>query len=361
MNGPFKLITLVFAIALFAAPMAAMLSAADDPGESPADPNAFVSYYAQLDANGKAIYDALDSAVPDITSLTIVLPIIVTAAADDSEKAKEYVLATAKRSVDDAFTALRLSSPRAYLGWGPTSATPAYTVTLSGSTATIASITIDIHYKNYPDTFQSIEKMLEELDAETAKFSTDGKTDQEKVSDINRYLIDKVTYDPNYGKRDANDKRLDNAYNHDAYGALVKPNQAVCDGYSKAFLLLCQKEGIDCVVALGTSLTKDGGRHAWNYVKVDNKWYGIDVTWNDSDNNNYFLLGTSFFSSHLQGVYLDTGMRSDPFNIPAISTSSFGEGQQPWWMDYAWVLAIAIVALILVALYMFSKRGRPIR
>jgi len=358
MNGPFKIITLMFALALLAAPAAAMLSAAEP--EEPPDPNAFVSYYAQLDANGKAIYDALDSADPDINSLTIVLPIIVTATADDPNDAKEYVLAMVKKSVDDAFIALRLSSPRAYLGWFPTSCTYADPVTLSGSTATIASITIDIHYKNYPDTFQSIEKMLEELDAEIEKFSTNGKNDAEKVSDINRYLIDKVTYDPNYGKRDASNKRLESPYSHDAYGALVNPNHAVCDGYSKAFLLLCQKEGIDCVVALGTSIS-DGGRHAWNYVKVDDKWYAIDVTWNDTSNNEYFLLGTSFFTTHLQGIYLDTGVRSDPFSIPAISTSSFGTGQQPWWMDYAWVLAIAIVALILVALYMFSKRGRPTR
>ena len=35
---------------------------------------------------------------------------------------------------------------------------------------------------------------------------------------------------------------------------------------------------IDCVLVTGTA---NGGGHAWNQVKVDGKWYNIDVTWDD--------------------------------------------------------------------------------
>ena len=51
----------------------------------------------------------------------------------------------------------------------------------------------------------------------------------------------------------------------------------VCDGYSKAFQLLCQRAGIPCVL-----VSQPG--HAWNYVQADpsdSRWYAMDVTWND--------------------------------------------------------------------------------
>jgi hypothetical protein len=362
MNGPLKIMTALFAVALFAVPAVAMVSAADTDEPIP-DPNKFVSYYAQLDANGKAIYDIVEAAAPDLTTLKLELPVIVTAKADDRETAVAYVTAAVKRSMDDAFIALRLSSPRAYLVWEPTAVIPAYSVTVSGDTATISYVTLDIHYLNYPvdpatGTFQGIQKMLDDLDAAADKFTTNGKTDFEKVSDINKYLIDLVTYDPNYRQLDASGKPLESPYCHIAYGALIKPNYAVCDGYSKAFLLLCQKTEIECVVAQGSALP---GRepHAWNYVKVDEKWYGMDVTWNDTNNNEYFLRGTDFFTTHVQGIYLHNGLTTDRFSIPAINSTPYGTGPPEWYLEYAWVLAIVIVSLIMVALYMFSRRGRP--
>ena len=45
---------------------------------------------------------------------------------------------------------------------------------------------------------------------------------------------------------------------------------AVCDGFSKAFSLLCNMEGIDALRIVGTV---NGEGHAWNKVEIDNKWY----------------------------------------------------------------------------------------
>lgn len=59
----------------------------------------------------------------------------------------------------------------------------------------------------------------------------------------------------------------------EADGPLVY-GQALCEGYSKAFMYLCQSIGIDCVCIIG-------GEHMWNMVKVDGEWYHIDVTWDD--------------------------------------------------------------------------------
>lgn len=60
-----------------------------------------------------------------------------------------------------------------------------------------------------------------------------------------------------------------------SYGALVT-GEAVCEGYSRAFQLLCYYAGIECTLVTGTS--KDSS-HMWNAVKLEN-WYLVDVTWN---------------------------------------------------------------------------------
>lgn len=76
---------------------------------------------------------------------------------------------------------------------------------------------------------------------------------------------------------------------HTSYGALVN-NEAVCDGYSQAFQLLCIKMGIECSVTEGTSdfNGESNAGHMWNCVKLDNNWYNTDVTWNDIDSAQFF-------------------------------------------------------------------------
>jgi hypothetical protein len=57
----------------------------------------------------------------------------------------------------------------------------------------------------------------------------------------------------------------------------------VCDGYSKAFKLLCDRLGIPCTLATGRAIRSDGHSeyHMWNQVAVNGNWYGVDVAWND--------------------------------------------------------------------------------
>lgn len=52
---------------------------------------------------------------------------------------------------------------------------------------------------------------------------------------------------------------------------------AVCDGFSKAYSLLCNMEGIECIRITGMA----GGPHAWNKVKIDGDFYLVDITWTE--------------------------------------------------------------------------------
>ena len=68
---------------------------------------------------------------------------------------------------------------------------------------------------------------------------------------------------------------LENCYT--AYGALVN-GVAVCEGYSRAMQLLCDKAGIPCTVIYGKS---EGIGHMWNIINPGDGWYHLDVTWDD--------------------------------------------------------------------------------
>lgn len=67
-----------------------------------------------------------------------------------------------------------------------------------------------------------------------------------------------------------------------AYGALVD-GQAVCEGYAKAFALLCRLRGVPCSVVEGTSMDRQGRvvSHAWNQVELDGVTAWVDITWDD--------------------------------------------------------------------------------
>lgn len=52
----------------------------------------------------------------------------------------------------------------------------------------------------------------------------------------------------------------------------------VCEGYARAFKVLCDRLEIPCVLVEGYG---NSGEHMWNYVQLDGAWYAVDVAWND--------------------------------------------------------------------------------
>jgi transglutaminase-like putative cysteine protease len=64
---------------------------------------------------------------------------------------------------------------------------------------------------------------------------------------------------------------------HTPYGVLIE-GKGVCDSFSKAFLMLASKAGIECLIVQGTAR---GNKHSWNLVRIDGSWYHLDVTYDD--------------------------------------------------------------------------------
>ena len=115
-----------------------------------------------------------------------------------------------------------------------------------------------------------------------------GMTDFEKEIIIIQYIVENNKYDWDSFKKHESGQILSSDDCYTAYGALVK-GTSVCAGYADAFYRMCKECNIDCIYISGKG---NGGNHAWNQVKIDGKWYNVDVTWEDpiwngSDNNGY--------------------------------------------------------------------------
>lgn len=144
---------------------------------------------------------------------------------------------------------------------------------------------------------------------------SDDMSEYEKVHAIYDYIIYNVRYDHDCanaedkyvsGNLSLNEKMkyygyylegifLDKFYNKDMH--------AVCDGKSKAFVLMCGIEGITAVRISGKA-SSDGqnfGGHAWNKVMLDlngtgdKEWYFVDTTWGDVGDDSKEFLSHAYF------------------------------------------------------------------
>ncbi len=70
--------------------------------------------------------------------------------------------------------------------------------------------------------------------------------------------------------------------NQSAYSALVE-GKSVCAGYSRAYQYLMQRLGIPCYYCTGYA----GQDHAWNIVALDDGYYNVDLTWDDTPGYEY--------------------------------------------------------------------------
>lgn len=144
---------------------------------------------------------------------------------------------------------------------------------------------------------------------------SDEMSEYEKVHAIYDYIIYNVRYDHDCanaedayvsGNLSLNEKMK--YYGYYLEGIFLdkfykKDMHAVCDGKSKAFVLMCGIEGITAVRISGKASSdgKNFGGHAWNKVLLDlngtgdKEWYFVDTTWGDVGDNSKEFLSHSYF------------------------------------------------------------------
>lgn len=121
----------------------------------------------------------------------------------------------------------------------------------------------------YNRTAQNLAQSKEEFEKAADKILDEAKekeTDLEKERYVHEALMKQADY------------ATSSAMNQSAYSALVD-GDTVCAGYARAFQYLMQQLEIPCYYCTGYS----GEDHAWNIVKIDDGYYNVDVTWDDTD------------------------------------------------------------------------------
>ena len=121
---------------------------------------------------------------------------------------------------------------------------------------------------------------------------------------------------------------------HSAYGALVN-KKAQADGYAQAYQYIMRDLlGIPCLIVKNTA-----GTLAWNMVKIDGKYYHVDVAWSRNSSEPSAAFGSYFLltDEELKAADQAAGKSlhntwSGPYDMEAADGSSYQE-RNPLWMQ----------------------------
>lgn len=137
-------------------------------------------------------------------------------------------------------------------------------------------ITITIQ-KSYSG--QDIKEVNAQLDYIENNIVDKSKSAEDNIRAIHDYIINNTKYDKN---------QEENNKSETAFGALIN-GYSICGGYTDAMELMLERLNIE-------SYKVSSSTHIWNAVNLNDKWYHIDLTWDDPvTENGTDILDDSFF------------------------------------------------------------------
>lgn len=285
-------------------------------------------YYNQLDEYAKIIYDGIETNIDNMKSGTYKIDFGTKFNTLVNQSDGEHKLNIAFQSAWNAFT---YDYPEVfYIDVSKLILTTRTTSIGSFSTHKV-SLSNDSYENYFTENISSREDILaKEKYLESAKQkiieSLNGYSKYDQIKYIHNWLIDNLKYDTTYKKEDI----------HNVYGALAK-REVVCEGYARTLKYLLDGLEIENVLVSGTATNSNNSTesHAWNYVKLNDKWYAIDVTWDDpiikgggvlSDKlrYQYFLKGAdNFLKNHNENGYLS--QNSMKFEFPKLDNKDYNK------------------------------------
>jgi len=134
----------------------------------------------------------------------------------------------------------------------------------------------------------------------------------ERARAIHDYVADRVAYDvPSYraGKYPPQDAET-----------VFRTGTGVCAGYARLFVAVSQAAGLEARYLVGDVRSEngqiDGEGHAWNAVKIEDRWHLVDVTWD---------------SGHVSGNTFTKKLRTTYFLTPPEVFSADHFPEDPTW------------------------------
>lgn len=326
----------LIAFLTFLMPQTTVLSSADESG---------FRYYDQLSDVEKAVYDKLKGMTPTSGKISFSWPTEYRfTASGEQEKNEQFeqIRREVQVVMQDVLDALIKDNPMLF--WLDVQNSK-YNWEYHGS-GTEEYTSWIMNEVNYNVVSSYSDEMINAVRNEISGILLDGSSRYEKLKSIHDYLCDNIRYDYSTQAVGA----------HGPYGALVN-GQAVCEGYATVLKAVCDREGIPCILIVGTGTAPDQTEqpHMWNYVQMeDENWYAIDVTWDDQTDSygifyDYFLAGADttasaafggrrFGDTHkTSGDFSGAGYKT--FSYPQLSAVAYEEQQnaaeyaEPVWND----------------------------
>ena len=233
-------------------------------------------YYNQLSEEAKLIYDALYSNIDNTLTGDFSIDVPIDNAVFEKMKKEGSIIVQAAMDAFDRdnpqvfwldVTKIQISYKRNLIKLSPVVNQNNQSYLIDG-------------YTNPEEIISTLDEDVLSVNTVLDTMVTDTKdmSDFDKVKFIHDYLV------------------LNNEYNSEASTAYSKAyksssaiigikegkNAPVCEGYARAFKVMCDKLSIPCVIVSGKAkVNNEHLGHMWNYVLINNRWYVIDVTWDD--------------------------------------------------------------------------------
>ena len=147
--------------------------------------------------------------------------------------------------------------PQYFFMWGVT-----VSYYKENDTSGVIHFSIIDKYKKGTDRLAMKEKLKKKI-TEITSVAKKEKTAYDKEKYIHDYIVNNTEYDT--VSKGLDEQKMDSA---------LIDRKSVCAGYASAFQALCNKVGIETIAVTSES-------HKWVEVRLDGKWYAVDVTWDD--------------------------------------------------------------------------------
>lgn len=128
-------------------------------------------------------------------------------------------------------------------------------------------------YKNSSEDIQEISRIVDDFISNNMSHDME---DYEKIQAAYEFVLNSYKYQ----KHATNNNDFDNLLKERSILSGLNGEGVVCDAYSMLFSKIMDSLGYENAIVTGTA---DGVSHAWNSVKINDKWYNIDTTWADME------------------------------------------------------------------------------
>lgn len=179
---------------------------------------------------------------------------------------------------------------------------------ISVYTNNFGKINVDVTYAYNETEINAINKKLDEFIKNNIK---DYMQVEDKIRLFHDYVVENAEYDTE--RAELIEQHLDDSNSlyesHIAYGPLLQ-GYAICGGYSDAMALFLDRIGV-----INYKIATDD--HIWNLVKINDKWYHLDLTWDDPvlSNGENIIMHNFFMITTEELEEINTGQHDYPKNI----------------------------------------------